>query len=223
MKIYLAGYPSYQSYLKWIQRIEGLNISIVKNPVIADLMVLAGGEDISPDFYGEEQLSSTYVSKNRDISEAADIAIALEKQIPMLGICRGAQLLCAVAGGKVVQDMRHPSKHTMYAAIPGSSNYTVLNTNSLHHQMAYPYNLSKDHYRVLAKAHIFKSDDIIKIGQSSIIKFEEIIKSGEPEIVWYKKIKALGIQGHPEMLENDNPFVQYCKNLFTHYFIEKHD
>lgn len=223
MKIYLAGYPSYQNYLKWIHKIQDVEISIVTTPLEADLMVLAGGEDVSPALYGEDELAVTWANVNRDIAESADIAIALERNIPMLGICRGAQLLCAVAGGKVVQDMYHPSTHKLVALDPTTDAPMTLLTNSLHHQMAYPYNLEKDKYRILARARIINADDIIKIGKTSIIDPQQIILYGDPEVVWYKDIKALGIQGHPEMLEDTATFVTYCKNLFKHYFIEKHD
>jgi putative glutamine amidotransferase len=92
------------------EAIEGLLDSI-------DGLVLAGGRDIEPARYGQaphELLAAT--EPQRDAFELALVAAALERGMPVLGFCRGIQLLNVALGGTLVQDLalreawrEHPS------------------------------------------------------------------------------------------------------------------
>lgn len=69
-------------------------------------LVLSGGEDIDPALYGEEpspQLGT--VNPQRDLSERAALDAAVRREIPVLGICRGHQLLNVYFGGTLCQDI----------------------------------------------------------------------------------------------------------------------
>ncbi|WP_338214829.1 gamma-glutamyl-gamma-aminobutyrate hydrolase family protein [Companilactobacillus muriivasis] len=71
-----------------------------------DGIIFTGGPDIDPTFMGEEpipQLGAT--NRNRDIFEIALIRTAVAKKVPILGICRGAQIINVALGGTVYQDL----------------------------------------------------------------------------------------------------------------------
>lgn len=71
-----------------------------------DMLLLAGGEDIAPAYFGEkpiEQLGA--VNQRRDIWELALIAEARRRRLPILGICRGCQVLNVAFGGTLWQDL----------------------------------------------------------------------------------------------------------------------
>jgi len=71
-----------------------------------DGIIFTGGPDIDPTFMGEEpipQLGAT--NRNRDIFEIALVRTAVAKNIPILGICRGAQIINVALGGTVYQDL----------------------------------------------------------------------------------------------------------------------
>jgi len=71
-----------------------------------DGLLLSGGPDIYPSFYKEKVMSSNLlVSKKRDQFEIGFTKKALFRNIPILGICRGMQLLNVAAGGKLYQDI----------------------------------------------------------------------------------------------------------------------
>ena len=71
-----------------------------------DGLVLAGGADVDPARYGEEPgPHTTAVRPDRDASEIAVLQAALERDLPLLAICRGMQLLDAVLGGSLVQHL----------------------------------------------------------------------------------------------------------------------
>lgn len=78
-----------------------------------DGIIVPGGPDIDPTFMGEEpipQLGAT--NRNRDIFEIALIRTAMAKKVPLLGICRGTQIINVALGGTVYQDLntQYPGK-----------------------------------------------------------------------------------------------------------------
>lgn len=117
-----------------------------------DGLVLAGGEDVDPRRYGAHPDPLTGpCSLERDSFEFALARAAIERQIPVLGICRGAQLLNVVRGGTLIQDLprsglpghgagvqgRREVSHAV-ATVPGSVLARLvgegLDVNSFHHQ-----------------------------------------------------------------------------------------
>jgi putative glutamine amidotransferase len=71
-----------------------------------DALVLTGGEDIDPHWYGAEPsplLSPP--SRERDLFELALFAVARQRRLPILGICRGIQLINVGLGGTLFQDL----------------------------------------------------------------------------------------------------------------------
>lgn len=71
-----------------------------------DGIILTGGEDPAPHLYGEEPLQHLgSVEYERDLTEIAIIKLALEQKKPMLGICRGMQIMNVACGGTLIQDI----------------------------------------------------------------------------------------------------------------------
>lgn len=114
-----------------------------------DALIIGGGNDISPEHYDGDLSSPVAYDPDRDLLEIRWIRHALDFKIPMLGICRGAQLINVVLGGNLHQDIRNlrhltynrpglmPTKQvkiepaSLLARICGKQNIRV---NSLHHQ-----------------------------------------------------------------------------------------
>jgi putative glutamine amidotransferase len=119
-----------------------------------DGLLLTGGEDIHPAWYGGEPSPHAYPpSRERDLFELALFAAARQRELPTLGICRGIQLVNVALGGTLVQDL--PSERPgPVAHDPGSARdarthavrlqegsraasalgATALTINSFHHQ-----------------------------------------------------------------------------------------
>lgn len=116
-------------------------------PLVA--LVIGGGDDIAPEHYNGDINAKVKTDPERDALEIRWINTALERNVPMLGICRGAQLINVVLGGTLHQDIRSLRKRTYnrpgllptkqvwlepdsrVAAICGKAKLRV---NSLHHQ-----------------------------------------------------------------------------------------
>src|SRR3954469_17044519 len=88
---------------------------------LLDGLILAGGADIDPSQYGAERHEATVGTvPERDTFEIALAKRALELDIPMLGICRGMQLMNVAAGGTLNQHVPESHGHEDHRRSPGS-------------------------------------------------------------------------------------------------------
>lgn len=69
-----------------------------------DGLVIGGGDDISPDVYGGELVSSARLDPDRDAMERILVEGASARGMPVLGVCRGAQMINVALGGSLHQD-----------------------------------------------------------------------------------------------------------------------
>jgi carbamoylphosphate synthase small subunit len=176
-------------------------------------LLLHGGTDISPTIYGAKRHKFTDVGSpsQRDLLEITCVKRAIAIGIPIMGICRGAQLLCALNGGKLVQHVvGHNGHHHMVKTYDGRT----LTTNSVHHQMMFPWGTD---YELVAWSKgvspTYQGED-----QKEVVFPEEAFEDEEvkePEMIWFPKMKAFGVQGHPEWARDMPIFQQYVIDEFT--------
>jgi putative glutamine amidotransferase len=151
-----------------------------------DALLLTGGGDVDPRLYGQKPRRRTYgVNETRDTSELLALDQAWERGVPVLGICRGAQLMAVHNGGLLRQHIsgHRGTEHLVLSepdtlfrrAIGGSAMMCV----SLHHQCIRRHGRG---FRVSARAR----DDTV-----------EAIESVDG--------RCLGVQFHPEMDFWQNP------------------
>ena len=111
----------------------------------ADGLLFTGGDDIAPELYGEKRTEKCgLVSEVRDEFEIKAIKLAHKKGIPVLGICRGIQVMNVAFGGSLYQhkdghmqklDKREPSHFVTLTESPLSDVYPKrCRVNSFHHQ-----------------------------------------------------------------------------------------
>ena len=156
-----------------------------------DALLLSGGGDINPLWCGEEPLPGLHgINQERDLPELLITRLAYNRQMPILGICRGIQTLVVALGGKVCQDITTTVKHSQDAdrsepthSVTVKENSTLYNiykednlfVNSFHHQAV---SAPGDRFRVTATA----PDGIVEAIEST--EFKSII----------------GVQWHPECM-----------------------
>jgi putative glutamine amidotransferase len=161
-----------------------------------DALLLLGGEDIHPELYKQGRSSKSGASIRpswRDQVEMELIKRAKAMQLPIIGICRGAQIMCAAAGGSLWQHVDgHAGRwHTVIDA-----EGEILKVNSIHHQML---NLEGSDGVLLAKPleRIAKKGCTVDLLGRDV---KEDIKE-EPEAVWFPSLRGLAVQWHPEMMD----------------------
>ena len=160
-----AAYPWYAlrvNYAEAIAGAGGVPVALAHLPALADdwldgidaLVVTGGAFDVDPALYGEGTRHDTVILKeNRTAAELALLRGALARNLPVLGICGGQQLLAVVLGGSLIQHIpdsvpdalaheqpnpRHEPGHTV-DIIPGTMLHRIVGTttmqvNSSHHQ-----------------------------------------------------------------------------------------
>ena len=205
-KIYVVG-PS-KGYARWI------DCEVVNNFNDADIIMFTGGEDVSPVIYREPANIRTYSNENRDIYEMGFFNRAVTEKKHILGICRGAQFLCAMSGGRLVQHQENPHHIHQITTSEGHS----IPITSTHHQAMYPYDMKEEHYEVLAY-----TNNISKIHQDGHGKEISDTPFNEVEICYFPVTKALGIQGHPENMDIRSDGVKYFQQLLTKFLDNKID
>lgn len=180
---------------------SGLNLQFQDNLNAVDAIVLWGGSDISPSLYNETPIANSgpLQPSVRDLYEWHLIKEAVAAKKPIIGICRGAQLLCAYAGGKLVQHVTgHMADHEIIC-----QDHEFFIANSCHHQMMFPFDIE---HTILAWTTEKKSHMYLPIDPA-LVKVE-------PEVVYFPKINGFAIQGHPEWLNENCSFVQWCIDEF---------
>lgn len=192
--------------------------SLINTPEQVALVVFTGGSDVDPSLYGKEKHRSTFSNPMRDKEEKDIFEKAMKANIPVSGICRGSQFLCAMAGGTVVQDVtNHCVSHEVIARFPNGEVNKIVVTSS-HHQMQNPFNLPEEEYDILAWSERPRSKHYI-IDDKTKFRVDEApdqLKL-EPDVIWYPKIKALAAQYHPEWMRSEEPGFIYFQELVTHF------
>jgi len=88
-----------------------------------DGLVLSGGADVAPSYYGQKSCPETVIAeKKRDEFELLLLEKALKRKMPIFCICRGHQLLNVLLGGTLYQDISHYSRNALAHADPGQTN-----------------------------------------------------------------------------------------------------
>ncbi len=168
-----------------------------------DGLLLTGGGDISPERYGEASAKETSdVDDDRDRSELALVAAAIARGIPILGICRGAQLMNVAFGGTLRQHLpatgsvRHTQPGRRYETVHG----VVLEATSLLAELigSRTIEVNSIHHQGLADI----GRDLDAAGHA---------EDGLVEVVENRDRRVLAVQWHPECL----PLERVSKRLFS--------
>jgi gamma-glutamyl-gamma-aminobutyrate hydrolase PuuD len=204
---HMFGYPVASIFKPWAPDLyepaSEREFDEVMDGTNIDLITFGGGADVDPLVYGHKNLAS-YTSFIRDDIEGRMFNKAVTRNIPMLGICRGSQFVCAMSGGKLIQDCDNHAIGGTHTII--TEDGRVLDMTSTHHQMMYPW---PTRHELIAWSP--KRSARYIYGEEG---FDLSFMDKEPEIVYFPSTKALGVQGHPEYFNNPNhPTVAYVRKL----------
>jgi gamma-glutamyl-gamma-aminobutyrate hydrolase PuuD len=87
---------------------------------VLDGLVFSGGSDLDPQLYGQDAHPATNgVREERDRGELALLVAALERDLPVLAVCRGSQVLNVALGGDLVQHLPEIVGHEQHKHTPG--------------------------------------------------------------------------------------------------------
>jgi putative glutamine amidotransferase len=195
------------NYITALQRAGALAVMIPPDAALVDRpddaldlvdgLVLAGGADIDPASYGHDPHPLTV-----DTVPAREIALvrgAIERDIPVLGICRGMQLINVACGGTLVQHLPdvvgHEEHRRVIGSFDGSDHEVVLADGSLAATAAgeATHVTMSHHHQAVDEL----GDGLVVSGTSSFDRFPEAIEMPGRTFV-------LGVQWHPEADESSS-------------------
>lgn len=174
-----------------------------------DLVVFWGGEDIGTKLYDQNHYMTSMPTElsPRDRAEVSIIEKAIEFDIPMVGICRGAQLLCAYFGGKLFQDVTGHGLGGLSTHAMKTIHGKEIPVTSTHHQMMIP----GEGMNLIGWSEGLASNKV------TMGEVNDLYPGKEAEIVSIPYANALCVQGHPEYLVVEHVFPQYVKSLIKEY------
>jgi putative glutamine amidotransferase len=191
-------------YITAIQAARALALMIPPDPRLVedpdealdpiDALILAGGADIDPAAYGAQPHPATHGTvPERDVCEIALTRRAVQRDMPVLGICRGMQLLNVALGGTLRQHVPDLVGHEEHRRNPGSfedSDHDVrLEPGSLAARAAgEDLHATKSHHHQAVDA---LGEGLVITGRSALDDLAETIELPERRFV-------LGVQWHPE-------------------------
>lgn len=151
-----------------------------------DALLLPGGGDITPAFFGQKNQGSRYIDVELDITQLQALDLFVKWRRPVLGICKGMQVINVYFGGTLLQDMPEAPIHAwddgdkIHAAdaLPGSFLFSLYGenctVNSAHHQK------------------------VDRLGRSlTAVQWSD---DGIIEAVAHDFLPVIGVQWHPERL-----------------------
>lgn len=191
-------------YVSAVQRAGGLALIIPPDPefgarpaqalALLDGLILAGGADVDPSTYGAEPHVATIgTTPARDLAEIALTNAAIESDMPLLGICRGMQLLNVARGGTLhqhVPDIHGHERHRPNAgSFDGSEHDVRLEPGSLAARTAgQELHLTKQHHH---QGVDVVGEGLVVSGWADVDELPEAIELPGRRFV-------LGVQWHPE-------------------------
>jgi putative glutamine amidotransferase len=192
------------NYIEAVQRAGGLALMIPPDPSLErrpdtvlellDGLMLAGGNDIDPSVYGAvRHPETTETVPERDRVEIALTRRAIERDIPVLGICRGMQLLNVSFGGTLLQhlpdEVGHGNHRLNQGSFDGSEHTVALEEGSLAARAAGErlHSIKSHHHQGVGRL----GDGLKITGRSTLDDLPEAIEAPGSRFV-------LGVQWHPE-------------------------
>ena len=207
---------NYVNWLKGTDSIEIVELSAGKNNLNelqkCDALVMSGGVDVHPSFYNSTKLDYPAVEDfelDRDQFEKDAFILAQKNRLPVLGICRGMQLINCLLGGTLKQDLGE--LNLAHKVSPDKRHFVFLTSGLLLHHIA-----KADKAEVNSSHHqaIDKLGNGLKVNCVAPDKTIEGIESVDGPFI-------LAVQWHPERMFNFQLEDSSMSKGIREYFIQR--
>ena len=153
-------------------------------------LLLPGGGDITPAFFGQNNKGSRNIDTELDILQFHALELCMRYKLPVLGICKGMQLINIALGGTIVQDMPEADSHLT----PRGDLY--------HDTRILPGSFLHSLYGEYARVNSAHHQRINKLGRELTI-IQKTCEDEYPEAICHQSLPILGLQWHPERLDGN--------------------
>lgn len=158
-----------------------------------DALILPGGSDITPGFYGQGNHGSRGIDTELDLLQIQALEYFIRAGKPVLGICKGMQLINVYFGGTLIQDLPNHKEHQQDEGDLLHAS-TVTEDCVLSHLYGYEFVINSNHHQAVDK--VGRHLHIIQMSHDNVI-----------EGIKHDTLPIIAVQWHPERL----PFIQTKK------------
>ena len=212
MKILIAGTD--EKTTNYQKALENLNVDYTVS--LAHLttstntysgLLLPGGDDIHPSFFGEQNNGSRICNPQLDLMQSELLELFVEQKLPVFGICKGFQMINVFFGGTIQQHLYERSLHHEYQ-----------NGDVFHHTTCTQDNLLSTLYGTSFVTNSAHHQAIHKIGKNlSILQYSD---DNVVEAISHNTLPILGVQWHPERICFDLLKDNVCDgSIILRYFL----
>ncbi|HVS98117.1 MAG TPA: gamma-glutamyl-gamma-aminobutyrate hydrolase family protein [Puia sp.] len=223
---YTGSDAKHENYVRWLRggdpSIEVVRLDGVSGAGDLDALVLSGGVDIAPEFY-EGAVAYAHAPKawqrERDLYEMAALETALDRRLPVLGVCRGLQLINVVLRGDLVQDLGAGDAVHEGAAGVDKRHDVVVEPGTLLHEIAAAGRgqVNSAHHQAVGRL-----GDGLRVSCRAEDGTIEGLEWAEPE----RKPFLLAVQWHPERMcadgVGDAAFYAAVRDRFINEIKKRH-
>ena len=214
-KILLSGNKKLQNYVDAVNCVGGIADAkyLPEVDTSYDGLILCGGNDIDPKYYAEEIDGSVNIDGARDEAEFALLKAFVEAKKPILGICRGCQVINVFFGGTLYQNIDNANEHSSFSDF-----------DLIHSVSAIKGSIAQELYGTDFTINSFHHQAVKKLGRG----LKVIMMSDDNDVVEgfvHESLPILAVQWHPERMcfanRRDDTvdgakvfeyFIQMCKN-----------
>lgn len=193
MKIAIVGTQAdTRNYVRYVQSISATPVVTLNTEDLSacDALLLPGGGDITPAFFGEQNHGSRNIDTNLDILQLHAFDLARDRHMPVLGICKGMQIVNVALGGSILQDLpssvagrhKYEQEDKYHAAVNLENSWLwdlyglEMTVNSAHHQA------------------------LDRLGKDLIV-VQRCPQDNCIEAIVHKALPVIGVQWHPERID----------------------
>ena len=192
MRIAIAGRnPDTGNYVNYV-RTQGHDPLVtldLGDMACCEALLLPGGGDITPAFFGEQNRGSRNIDTELDILQLQALELCLKNKVPVLGICKGLQIINVGLGGTLYQDMPDAERHSY----DGCDKHH----DSIASKDSWLYRLYGERFTVNSAHH----QAVKRLGEG-LIAVQHCPEDGCIEAIAHRELPILGVQWHPERIDS---------------------
>lgn len=185
VRILISGKGNLQNYINAVNGVgaEAVTEYLPQSVAEYDGLLLSGGGDIEPKYYGEEIDGSTRIDPERDVMEFSMLDTFVRAGKPVLGICRGHQLINVFFGGSLYQDIAESGWHT------GEKIHAISTENGSILRALYgaSFPVNSSHHQAVKK-----------LGNG--LRVTALWEDTYAEAIEHTSLPIIGVQWHPERM-----------------------
>ena len=196
-----ADTVNYVRYVQSLGAVPSVTLS-AGEAACCDALILPGGGDITPAFFGENNHGSRNIDTELDILQLQALDLAVRRKMPVLGICKGLQIINVYFGGTIIQDMVS-SAVERHAYNQGDKYHASVITED-----SWLYRLY-DREIIINSAH---HQGIKKLGDG-LAAAQYCPEDGCIEAAAHQSLPLIGVQWHPERIDEQKTGIKGQKVL----------